>query len=168
MKVKVIKSKDEIYDFDIVSNNIYQVVLGIALHNVKLCHNIKTTEYAYILRKGDDYVSVDENLINMEIEDFDELIISKKVKGHVIDWIFYILLVISIVLSVVSYLLSPTPSFSDDPSQEQEVSNQKSSLFNGPRNNVEQGGAIALVLGKLVHCGMTRISGSVKSEDVPI
>lgn len=71
---------------------------------------------------------------------------------------------VSMVLSGVSSLLSPTPEFSG-PSEN--VAEGKSAMFNGPQNVAEQGGPIPLVYGRF-EVGSTVISAGISTEKVPV
>lgn len=72
-------------------------------------------------------------------------------------------IVISIAVSFIMSLLSPTPEFSSDPSLA--VNNKQSSLFKGAPLIREQGGSVPIIFGN-PFCGGVLISSGVSTEDV--
>lgn len=71
---------------------------------------------------------------------------------------------VSLALSGVSALLTPTPEFSGPGEQ---VAEGKSAMFRGPQNVAEQGGAIPLIYGRF-EVGSTVISAGIATEKVPV
>jgi len=73
-----------------------------------------------------------------------------------------ILAAVGFAISSVMSALSPTPTFSSDPSQTQ---SKQSSLFNGAPLIREQGGSVPMVFGS-PYCGGVLISSSITTADM--
>lgn len=169
---------------DIDADNIPLILSGIRhICGDDFADNLLINKHYYFLQIGDDInsiVQVHPQMIMSDFSDYNQLIIVHDVSGDgglivaaiaggafaattagvIIATVINVAL--SIALSFIGQLLSPTLSFDSDPSQAQ--NKLDSALFNGAPNIREQGGSVPLVFGN-THCGGVLISSGISSEE---
>jgi predicted phage tail protein len=74
---------------------------------------------------------------------------------------------IAIAIGVIMDAISPTPSFSNDPSATQSARKLESNLYNGAPNIREQGGSVPLVFGR-PNFGGVLISAGITAEEATL
>jgi len=185
MKINLVNMQDDYNQgFDLEASNISQVLAGLkGMIGLDRHSDIMTSPYGYLLRSGEDIICMDGRLMDMDLSEYDELIIVRETEGEAVALGGYLIstfaitgavavaatyaisfIVVGVAIGALMSALSPTPQFNSDPSAAQ-AEHLSSSLFNGPPNIREQGGSVPLIYGT-AYAGGVLIAGSVKTEDV--
>lgn len=187
MHIKIIRSANDILTTDIQGDNIKHILSGLKLHfGQELTDSLLSDQYRYVLLNHadpDSAQALQPEVIGSTLAGYDTLIIVRDIDGEVplalvasamvelgmgalsVGWAYAATVLVNVALSFalngIMSLLSPTPEFNSDPSQNQQLN---SNLFNGAPAIREQGGIVPLILGA-PYCGGVVISSGVSSED---
>jgi len=186
MEIKIYgELREQCPDVHLEVANIQQTLAGLKqVHGQGVSDHLLSNKFHYLLASEGDpekLVPLTESLLTMPFKQFDVLLIIPDVEGDI--WVIAILgvalfavesaIVASIIVAVINIavaialgflmqMLSPTPEFGSDPSEE--AVRKDSSLFHGAPNIIEQGGSVPYGAG-FAHCGGVLISAGIYSED---
>lgn len=186
MLIRVYKDSNKFDEFKFQVTDIREVLSGIKMvKGQDYTNKLINENYKYILIPKDtsiDPISLNQDTVLTSFNDFDTIVILPDVSGAdpvsiVAIWaavgvtttttstlVFVTQMVImtaaSMAINGIMSLLSPTTSFSSDPSQAQKQSN----LFNGAPMITEQGGSVPLWYGESYAGGVLVSSGVSTTE----
>lgn len=183
MRVEVFHDINNFDSFDLSIGSVREALNALTLHKgadyVEAIINDKHKFVLYALDGSREPVYLSPEVVFSPFEGFDGLMIVPEIGGEVTaaavagvigvaatSWTAIIVaavinLAISVALSVVVQMLSPTIEFSNDPAFAQQ---NQSSLFNGAPIIREQGGSVPIVFGN-PYCGGVLISSGVTTAE---
>ncbi len=189
MLVKVFSTLNEWDEFDINSSSIKEILNYIkSVKDKSYTDNLLENNFKYLLvdSTGEmETLALFPEVIMSELPPYDSLYIIPEISGNapitalaLVDagifaevgfaasaTAFALNIVVAVAASyainTVMSLISPTPTFSNDPSQSQKYESQ---LFNGAPMIREQGGSVPIILGN-PFCGGVLISSSITTAD---
>lgn len=186
MLVRCLGELDYLDPVELVVDDIRQLLAGVKhVYGQEIADKLYSNEHKYILANSkdeNDVVALHPGLVTMNFAHYDRLFILPSIEGDVPAAIFLAIgfsafwagvasfvatVALSIALSAIMQLLSPTPSFSTDPSSAQTANKLNSNLFNGAPNIREQGGSVPLVYGYPMMGGVL-ISAGISTEEATL